>query len=152
MSIASEDRKEEISGNTLRVYWYVLKKKDSCGVREIQRALGFSSSSSAHYHLEKLADKGFLIRNNYGSYHVNGKVRSGMISPFVFVRGLVFPRQLLYAVVITLMNALFLIFLWGFLSLTVVLALTPGILACLIFWYETVRLWPSLASFEEDVR
>jgi predicted DNA-binding transcriptional regulator len=152
LPIASEGRQEEISGNTLRVYWYVLKRKEGCGVREIQRALGFSSSSSAHYHLEKLADKGFLTRNEYGSYHVNGKVRSGVISPFVVVRGFVFPRQLLYAVVTTLFNALFLLFLRDFLSLTIVLALVPGILACLIFWYETIRLWPSLPSFEEDVR
>src|SRR3989304_3804800 len=127
LSIAGEDRQEEISGNTLRVYWDVLKKKESCGVREIQRALGFSSSSSAHYHLEKLADKGFLIRNMYGSYEVNSRVRSGVISPFVFVRGFMFPRQLLYAVVTTVMNALFLMFFWAFLSLAVVLALAPGV-------------------------
>jgi hypothetical protein len=151
LSIADEG-KQEISGNTLRVYLYVLKKKESCGVREIQRALGFSSSSSAHYHLEKLADKGFLIRNEYGSYQVNSRMRNGVISSFVFVRGFVFPRQLLYAAVTTVMNALFLTFFWGFLSLMVVLALAPGILACLIFWYETMKLWPSLPSFEEGVR
>jgi hypothetical protein len=151
LSVASEGRQEEISGNTLRVYWYVLKKKEGCGVREIQRALGFSSSSSAHYHLEKLADKGFLIRNEYGSYHVNSRVKSGVISSFVFVRGFVFPRQLFYAVITTAMNVLFLMFFWGFLSLAIILALAPGFLACLIFWYETVRLWPSLPSFEEGV-
>ena len=152
LSIPNEAKHEEISGNTLRVYWYVLKSKDGCGVREVQRALGFSSSSTAHYHLEKLADKRFLIRNEYGSYQVNGKVKSGMISPFVVVRGLIFPRQLLYAAVNTLFDALFLIFLWKFLSVTVVLALIPGVLACAIFWYETIRLWPSLPSFDGDVR
>jgi hypothetical protein len=151
LSIADEG-KQEISGNALRVYLYVLKKKESCGVREVQRALGFSSSSSAHYHLEKLADKGFLIRNEYGSYKVNSRVRNVVISSFVFVRGFVFPRQLFYAVVTTVMNALFLTFFWGFLSLIVVLALAPGILACLIFWYETMKLWLSLPSFEEGVR
>jgi hypothetical protein len=152
LSIAGEGRQEEISGNTLRVYLYVWKKKESCGVREIQRALGFSSSSSAHYHLEKLADKGFLIRNEYGSYQVNNRVRSGVISPFVFVHGFVFPRQLFYAVVTTAMNALFLMFFWDFLSWIVVLALAPGVLACMIFWYETVKLWPSLPSFKKSVR
>jgi DNA-binding transcriptional ArsR family regulator len=131
---------------------YVLKKKESCGVREIQRALGFSSSSSAHYHLEKLADKGLIVKNEYGSYQANGKVRSGAISSFVFVHGFVFPRQLLYAAATTAMNALFLTFFWNFLSSMVVLALTPGILACAIFWYETVKLWMSLPSFEGGVR
>ena len=152
MPVAGEGKPEEISGNTLRVYWYVLKRKDGCGVREIQRALGFSSSSSAHYHLEKLADKGFLVKNEYGSYSVNGKVRSGIISPFIFVHGFVFPRQLIYALITTSLDSLFLIFLWNFLTYAVVLALIPGVLACLIFWYETIKLWPSLPSFEEAVR
>jgi hypothetical protein len=152
LSTANENKQEEISGNTLRVYWYILKKRESCGVREIQRALGFSSSSSAHYHLEKLADKGFLVKNEYGSYEVNNKVKTGSISPFVFVHGFVFPRQLFYALVTTIMNVFFLMFFWRFLSLTIALALAPGILACIVFWYETVKLWPSLPSFEESVR
>jgi hypothetical protein len=147
-----EEKKEEISGNTLRVYWYILKKGEYCGVREIQRALGFSSSSTAHYHLEKLVDRGFLLRNNYGTYNVNSKVKTGTISHFVFVHGFVFPRQLLYAVVTTIMNIFFIVFFLGFSPSTTALALTPGILACLIFWYETVRLWPTLPSFEEGVR
>jgi hypothetical protein len=150
--MADENKQEEISGNTLRVYWYILKKGENCGVREIQRALGFSSSSSAHYHLEKLADKGFLVKNEYGSYEVNNKVKTGSISPFVFVHGFVFPRQLFYALVTTIMNVFFLMFFWRFLSLTIALALAPGILACIVFWYETVKLWPSLPSFEESVR
>jgi hypothetical protein len=152
LSIANENKREEISGNTLRVYWYILKNRENCSVREVQRALGFSSSSSAYYHLEKLADKGFLIKDKYGSYQVNNKVKTGSISPFVLVHGFVFPRQLIYAVVTTVMNVLFLMFFWRFLALTIALALAPGILACIIFWYETVKLWPSLPSFEESVR
>jgi len=152
LSTVNENKQEEISGNTLRVYWYILKKRESCGVREIQRALGFSSSSSAHYHLEKLAAKGFLIKNKYGSYQANNKVKTGITSSFVFIHGFIFPRQLFYAMVTTIMNILFLIFFWRFLVLTVALALAPGILACIIFWYETMKLWPSLPSFEESVR
>ena len=152
MSMTNEDKQEEISGNTLRVYWYILKKRENCGVREVQRALGFSSSSSAHYHLEKLADKGFLIKDKYGSYQVNSKMKTGNISPFMLVHGFIFPRQLLYALATTVMNVFFLTFFWRFLTLTVVLALAPGILACIIFWYETVKLWPSLPSFEESVQ
>ena len=150
--MANENRQEEISGNTLRVYWYILKRRENCGVREVQRALGFSSSSSAYYHLEKLADKGFLVKDKYGSYQVNSKVKTGSISPFMFVRGLIFPRQLFSALATTVMNVFFLAFFWRFLTLIVVLALTPGILACIIFWYETVKLWPSVPSFEESVR
>jgi hypothetical protein len=150
--MTNEDQREEISGNTLRVYWYILKKRKICGVREVQRGLGFSSSSSAHYHLEKLADKGFLIKDKYGSYQVNTKVKTGSISPFILVHGFIFPRQLFYAMVTTVMNVFFLTFFWRFLTSIVALALAPGILACIVFWYETVKLWLSLPSFEESVR
>jgi hypothetical protein len=50
------------------------------------------------------------------------------------------------------MNVFFLTFFWRFLTLIIVLALAPRILACIIFWCETVKLWPSLPSFEESVR
>ncbi|NIM45531.1 MAG: hypothetical protein GTN80_07805, partial [Nitrososphaeria archaeon] len=46
----------ELKGKTLLVYWYLIKERgDSVGVREIQRALKFSSPSVASYHLEKLS-------------------------------------------------------------------------------------------------
>jgi uncharacterized membrane protein len=151
LSAGDENRQEEISGNTLGVYWYVLKKRENCGVREIQRALGFSSSGSAHYHLEKLVDKGFLIKDKYGSYQVNSRVKTGSLSPFVFVHGFIFPRQLLYALATTILNVSFITFLWRFLSPALALAFAPGILACILSWYETVKLWPSLPSFKESV-
>ena len=148
------DRKEqtEISGNTLLVYWYIYKKGNACGVREVQRAMGFSSSSTAHYHLEKLEYKKFLTKDAYGNYIVNNKVKVRAISPFIFIHGVVFPRQLIYALASTIMCALFLAFFWRFLTSTVILALLPGVVASGIFWYETVRLWASLPSFKGSVR
>jgi len=43
-SISLDERKllTELTGNTLVVYWYLLRKRGNpAGVREIQRALGF---------------------------------------------------------------------------------------------------------------
>jgi hypothetical protein len=142
----------EISGNTLLVYWYIYKKGNACGVREVQRALGFSSSSTAHYHLEKLEYKRLLTKDAYGNYVVNNKVKVGVVSPFIFVHGVVFPRQLIYAAASTVMWVFFLAFFWKFLTTTIVLALLPGVVASGIFWYETVRLWASLPSFKGSVR
>jgi hypothetical protein len=113
LSVADVDNEEQISGNTLRVYWYILKRRETCGVREVQRALGFSSSSSAYYHLEKLANKGFLIKDKYGTYQANSKAKTGIISPFVIVYGFLFLRQLVYAIVTTIMDVSFLIFSGG---------------------------------------
>jgi len=149
---SNNKEREEISGNTLRVYWYLLKKRQSCGVRETQRALGFSSSSTAHYHLEKLTYKGFLTKDSYGNYKINEEAKIGLISAFVFFRGFMFPKQLLYATATSIMCVFFVALFWKTLTLTVILALSPGIMASGIFWYETVKVWRSLPSFKRSVR
>ena len=51
----------ELKGNTLRVYWYLLRaSKDFVGPREVQRKLGFSSPALAVYHLDKLNQLGLV--------------------------------------------------------------------------------------------
>jgi hypothetical protein len=50
------------------------------------------------------------------------------------------------------MCILFLAYFWRFLTSTVVLALLPGIVASVIFWYDTVKVWESLPSFKRSVR
>jgi hypothetical protein len=152
LSIDDTREQVEIFGTTLLVYWYLLKKGQSCGVREIQRALGFSSSSSAHYHLEKLTSKDILTKDPYGNYRINGKIKVGRISPFIFVHGFVVPTQLAYALATTVMCLLFLAFSWKFLNMTIVLALSPGIVASIIFWLDTIRVWRTLPSFKRSVR
>jgi len=142
----------ELAGSALLVYWYLLRKRQSCGVREIQRALGFSSSSTAHYHLEKLTDRNVLIKDQHGNYKINEKVKVARISPFLFLRGFVFPMQLIYAVATTAMCLIFLTLFWKFLTLTVILALSPGIVAVTIFWYDAIRVWQSLPPFRRSVR
>jgi hypothetical protein len=142
----------EISGNTLLVYVYLLKKGRNCGVREIQRALGFSSSSSAYYHLEKLAHDGVLIKDPYGNYLVNGEAKVRFIDRFCFIRGRIFPKQIVYASVTTSMCVFLTLFFRDSLTATVVLALTPGFLASTILWYDAFKLWSSLPRFKRTVR
>jgi hypothetical protein len=50
------------------------------------------------------------------------------------------------------MYLLFLTLFWNFLTLTVILALSPGIVASVIFWYDAVKVWQSLPSFKRSVR
>jgi len=49
-----------LRGKTLEVYRYVLKNGKPTGVREVQRALRFSSPRLSFYHLNKLEEAGFL--------------------------------------------------------------------------------------------
>lgn len=143
-SSAIDERKvlSELTGNTLHVYWYLFKKKqDPTGVREVQRALGFSSSSSADYHLQKLMEMGLIDKDTFGNYRIKKAVKAGFMNSFLFVGGLAFPKHLLYSISTSAMIVVFLLLFAEVLSPIVFAALSPGILAAAIFWYETLIVW-----------
>ena len=138
----SEDKLfSELRGNTLSVYWYFLtRRRNPIGVREVQRALHFSSSSTADYHLKKLIGFGLIDKNSFGNYKVKRVVKVGIISAFLFVGRFVFPKHLIYSIINSVMILLFLLS-FAEKSLIVFVALLPGILATVIFWYETLTVW-----------
>jgi hypothetical protein len=140
----------ETSRSTLLIYFYVLRKRQGCGVREVQRAMGFSSSSTAHYHLERLVNRGILTKDAYGKYRINENARIEVLSRFFLFRGWVFPKALFYATVTTGMTVFLVLLLWNAITLTTVLALLPAVLSSGIFWYDTVQLWLRLPSFEKE--
>jgi DNA-binding transcriptional ArsR family regulator len=132
----------ELKGKTLLVYMHILKSKEpSVGVREIQRALNFSSPSVSSYHLNKLKDLG-LVESIRGEYALVREVRVGVLKQFVSIGGLMLPRYLFYAVLVTTMLATFLIQnpinIYSQLYITTVIF---GIVPTVILWYETFRLW-----------
>jgi DNA-binding transcriptional ArsR family regulator len=132
----------ELRGNTLLVYWYLLRKRQNpAGVREVQRALGFSSSSTASYHLEKLTELGLVAKDSFGNYKVSQVAKVGIMRAFLFVGGFAFPKHLLYAIITSLLILCFILLFVSTLSLILMLALLPGIMAAGIFWYEAVTVW-----------
>jgi hypothetical protein len=128
----------QLKGKTLRVYMYLLRSANaSVGIREVQRALGFSSPTLAQYHLEKLKDLG-LVRKESSSYQIALEVKVGVLRQFLRFGTVFVPRFVLYAVLFTV--------LLGFLFLIVVevdlLSVYSFVLAGAgagIFWYETMR-------------
>ncbi|MFB0567333.1 MAG: hypothetical protein ACETVM_01945 [Candidatus Bathyarchaeia archaeon] len=151
----SEDKLfSELKGNTLSVYWYFLtRRRNPIGVREVQRALNFSSSSTADYHLKKLIGLGLIDKDSFGNYKVKRVVKVGIISAFLFVGRFVFPKHLIYSIITSSMILLFLLSFAEMLSLIVFVALLPGILATVIFWYETLIVWkrkPSLVTISKN--
>lgn len=142
-NITDEERiLSELTGNTLLVYWYLLKKgQDSSGVREVQRTLGFSSPSSASYQLEKLRELGLVSKDRSGNYQVSRVIKAGVISAFIFFGGHAFPKYLIYASATSIMILLFITLFIHALSPMIVAALLPGTLAAAIFWYETLKVW-----------
>jgi hypothetical protein len=85
---------EELEGNTLNVYAYVVHKGEPVGTRDVTRGAGLSSPSVAHRHLQKLEALGLLERNQYGNYTL--KEKTG-VSGYVWVGKTLVPRLLFYS-------------------------------------------------------
>jgi len=137
----SEDKIETIlTGNTLRVYWFLLGKPEgSAGARETQRALKFSSPALAVYHLDKLAELGLADKTN-GEYHLVKTVNVGVLKQFVRFRGLIVPRHFLYATMFTTLLAFYLTQ-FKRVDFYSTFGLVLACLAVAVTWYETFRNW-----------
>ena len=81
-----------LEGTTRRVFRYVYRQHDPVGIHDIQRGLGFSSPSLAHYHVSKLLKAGLLKEEGDG-YTVNKAVFENMIR----FRKTAIPLQAAYA-------------------------------------------------------
>lgn len=131
----------ELKGKTLLVYIYLLRSnRPSIGVREVQRALRFSSPSVAAYHLNKLEELG-LVESVRGEYRLVREVKVGILRHFITLRGLMLPRYLFYA---ALMTSMLLTYITQFPitpTRSTVAALLMGTIPTIILWYETIRTW-----------
>jgi predicted DNA-binding transcriptional regulator len=137
----SEDKIEStLKGNSLRVYWFLLGKSDGvAGVRQVQRALRFSSPALAEYHLEKLAELGLVEKTNVG-YRLVKAVNVGVLKQFVRFGTFMLPRHFLYA---TMFTTLLVFYLTQFKQVNFysTFALVLGSLITVITWYETFKAW-----------
>ncbi len=137
----SEEKIESVlKGNTLRVYWFLLRSPDGVvGARETQRALKFSSPALAVYHLDKLTELGLAEKTN-GEYRIVKAVNVGVLKQFVRFGAFMLPRHFLYA---TMFTTLLIFYLTQFKSVEFysVFALVLGLLATGIMWYETFKAW-----------
>jgi hypothetical protein len=85
---------EELEGNTLNVYSYVVHVGKPVGTRDVTRGANLSSPSVAHRHLQKLEALGLLERNKYGDYVLKEKTN---VSGYVWVGRNLVPRLLFYS-------------------------------------------------------
>lgn len=125
-----------LAGTSLKVYLYLLSKNDYVGVREVQRALGFKSPSTARHHLERLSELGLVRKSSRGYKALPPK---GLLKEVVIVKGRLLPRNL---------------FLAGFLAgALAIYSLLPGrdpaaivilLIATIIQAYNTARFYKSI--------
>jgi hypothetical protein len=138
--IDEEKIERELKGKALQVYWYILKSAGSnVGVREVQKALGFSSPRLAAYHLEKLEELG-LVKNEHGEYFLVKEVKVGVLKQFVRFGAFLLPRYFFYATMFTTF-LIYIIATFKEVSVYSILALILSILGTAIFWYETFQSW-----------
>lgn len=85
---------EELEGNTLTVYAYIVHAAKPVGTREVTRGAQLSSTSVAHRHLQKLEALGLIERNSYGDYILKQKAS---INGHVWVGKNLVPRLMFYS-------------------------------------------------------
>ncbi|HVP16112.1 MAG TPA: hypothetical protein VMT42_01950 [candidate division Zixibacteria bacterium] len=118
---------EELEGNTLNVYAYIVHAAKPVGTREVTRGANLSSTSIAHRHLQKLEDMGLIEKNEYGNYLLKEKTS---IEGHVWIGRNLVPRLMLYS----------LFFLGAFgaeISLILLSYLTKGIVIQISFLFLT---------------
>ena len=85
---------EELEGNTLNVYAYIVHTAKPLGTREVTRGAHLSSTSIAHRHLQKLEDMGLIEKNQYGDYVLKEKTS---IEGHVWIGRNLVPRLMIYS-------------------------------------------------------
>ena len=133
-----------LKGKTLLIYWFLLQQPThTVGIRQVQRALGFSSPSIAVHHLGKLEDLGLVQKKMTGEYVLEEEVKVGILRFFMHMGRFLVPRYFFYSVLFSTM-------LTTYLTVCVLGHIAPsfyavifGSVASLIFWIETIRLWRS---------
>ena len=145
--LPAEDEKRlefELRGKAWKVYWLLLKRGSPMSVRQVQRALHFSSPSVAQHHLDRLCDLGLVQKQSSGgSYLLTSEVKIGVLRHFVKLGRLLFPKYFFYAIFSTTFYVIYLTVLMQSLSQENLFVVFFGAIVSAIFWYEAVRIWQS---------
>jgi predicted DNA-binding transcriptional regulator len=131
-----------LRGKAWKVYWLLLKSGRPMSVREVQRALHFSSPSVANHHLEQLRTLGLVEKQEIGGqYILVNEIKIGVLKHYVRLGKILFPRYFFYAVFSTTFFLTYVIFLMQGLTRENLFLLSFGTIVCAIFWYEAYRVW-----------
>jgi len=144
-----EKIERELKGKTLQVYWYVLRSTGgNVGVREVQRALRFSSPTLAAYHLDKLVELG-LVKREHGEYHLVKEVKVGVLKQFTKFGPYMLPRYVFYAALFSTLLILYVVYAFNFeqFNLSSLFAVVFGVLGVIVALYETFRVWRESRKF-----
>lgn len=141
---------KQIYGKTWDVYLCILTSSAPIGVREIWRALGFSSPSLAQYHVNKLLDLRLIESTTGGKYVTNDEERLEALRSFLTLRGMLIPRMVVYAALLSGVLASYVLF-WpwrgDFRDLVTVSVTLFSIAA---FLFEAVKQYRGLSVWKKE--
>jgi hypothetical protein len=134
---------QEIKGNALKVYFYLLKHGPS-QLRDIQRGTELSSPSLASYHLSKLIESGFVKQDQYGMYMADQENSQKILEGYQKIGKAIVPQLFFFSLLFTILAGFFsfaTLFWEGYAPFLVAICL--GVVA--ILWFETIRVWRKLS-------
>jgi len=134
---------QEIRGNTLKAYLYLLKHGPS-ELREVQRGLNLSSASLASYHLGKLMEANYVSQDEQGKYYAVKEASTKVLEGYSKVGTTVVPQLFFFSLLFTILATFFSIEAFFGLRFTLYLVILC-IAMVAVFWYETLRLWRKLS-------
>ena len=120
----------------------LLLSQGQMGVRDVQRALRFSSPSLALHHLTKLTDLDLVRKDEHGNYSISKTVRVGSLSLFIKLGSRLLPRFFFLGTLFTAMLILYVVFFlaWPPTGRDLMYIALCAI-AIIIIFYESRRIW-----------
>jgi hypothetical protein len=141
--VSEEEYDDLLHGTTLEVYKFLLKASEPVGVRELQRALDFSSPSISAHHLTKLEEWGICSKTTSNKYELTKKVKVRVLKHFVMIKGQFLPRFAFHVAFFTSMLFFYLIYSF-FVKAGLydrLIGISTLLSAVLIMNYEALRLY-----------
>ena len=142
LSDGIEELDYKLRGKAWNVYWLLLRSGREMSVREIEKALHFSSPSIAFHHLEQLCQLGLVEKQKIGgNYKLVSEVKIGVLRHFVKLGRLIFPRYFFYAIFSSSFYIAYLTLLMKTITAESLFIIAFGAIISIIFWYEAIRFW-----------
>ncbi|MFW9851897.1 MAG: hypothetical protein ACFFDS_03080 [Candidatus Thorarchaeota archaeon] len=112
----NEDLISSLTGTSLKIFVYAVKKGKDIGVRETQRDLGLKTASHAQYHLQRLEQLGLLGRTKNNKYFLDKNyenlrsLKLGILTEIYVFKGWLIPSLGIFSGFLTTSAVLTLLF------------------------------------------
>jgi hypothetical protein len=141
---------KQIYGKTWDVYLCILTSSAPIGVRDIWRALGFSSPSLAQYHVNKLLDLKLIETTTGGKYVTNDEERLEALRSFLMLRGMLIPRMVVYAALLSGVLVSYVLF-WPWRGdFRDLMTLSVTLFSIAAFLFEAVKQYRGLSVWKKE--